>query len=267
MRCCAGRASCHLCSAQINKIHSARKKTAVSLAARFPIADVVYSPRDGALTKNISLCLGARAFHYSTVALLKDRIYQLRNRYNLEKRKVESMRLDGILEAKSSWPLFVHLTFLDGHIRPRKSYKSMMRRSMGGAEAGGSDYGGAHPAALMAHHGGHHALSMHHQQLHGGGHHHLGHHHQQHHHQQQQRFASSLQHLQHANLNGSGGGSSAAADFMSSVHSLASGGGGGGGVTGNNGHDTMDKVQIKYERGGGDGSDVTEIYPCDYEAK
>lgn len=60
--------------------------------------------------------------------LLKDRIYQLRNRYNLEKRKVESMRCDGILDAKSSWPLFGYLTFLDGHIRPRKSYKSMMRR-------------------------------------------------------------------------------------------------------------------------------------------
>lgn len=55
-------------------------------------------------------------------------MYQLRNRYNLEKRKVESLRNEGIRSPKSSWPLFAHLTFLDGHIRPRKSYKSMMKR-------------------------------------------------------------------------------------------------------------------------------------------
>lgn len=57
-------------------------------------------------------------------------MYQLRNRYNLEKRKVESMRNDGVPGPKSSWPLFQNLTFLDGHIRPRKSYKSMMKRNM-----------------------------------------------------------------------------------------------------------------------------------------
>lgn len=61
--------------------------------------------------------------------LLKDRIYQLRNRYNLEKRKVEALRSEGLVQACSTWPLFNNLTFLDGHIRPRKSYKSMMRRS------------------------------------------------------------------------------------------------------------------------------------------
>lgn len=61
--------------------------------------------------------------------LLKDRIYQLRNRYNLEKRKVEALRAEGLGSARSSWPLFGNLTFLDGHIRPRKSYKSMMRRT------------------------------------------------------------------------------------------------------------------------------------------
>lgn len=61
--------------------------------------------------------------------LLKDRIYQLRNRYNLEKRKVEHLRDSGESNARSTWPLFNNLTFLDGHIRPRKSYKSMMRRS------------------------------------------------------------------------------------------------------------------------------------------
>lgn len=67
-------------------------------------------------------------FEYISVMLLKDRIYQLRNRYNLEKRKVEALRSEGLGNARSSWPLFGNLTFLDGHIRPRKSYKSMMRR-------------------------------------------------------------------------------------------------------------------------------------------
>lgn len=60
--------------------------------------------------------------------MLKDRMYQLRNRYNLEKRKVLAMRDDGIRYPKSSWPLFGNLRFLDNHIRPRKSYKGMMRK-------------------------------------------------------------------------------------------------------------------------------------------
>lgn len=64
------------------------------------------------------------------VTLLKDRMYQLRNRYNLEKRKVENMRAEGQKNPKSSWPLFQNLNFLDGHIRPRKSYKTMMKRSV-----------------------------------------------------------------------------------------------------------------------------------------
>lgn len=53
-------------------------------------------------------------------------MFQLRNRYNLEKRKVEMQ--DGDPNAKSTWPLFDRMSFLDGHIRPRKSYKSL--RSM-----------------------------------------------------------------------------------------------------------------------------------------
>lgn len=40
------------------------------------------------------------------------------------------MKNEGIHHPKSSWPLFRHLTFLDGHIRPRKSYKSMMKRNV-----------------------------------------------------------------------------------------------------------------------------------------
>ena len=67
-------------------------------------------------------------------------MYQLRNRYNLEKRKVESLRLDGCKNPKSTWPLFRHLTFLDGHIRPRKSYKSMMKRSYNRSHNDDDDY-------------------------------------------------------------------------------------------------------------------------------
>lgn len=37
---------------------------------------------------------------------------------------------DSDSNAKSTWPLFDHMTFLDGHIRPRKSYKSIMTRSV-----------------------------------------------------------------------------------------------------------------------------------------
>jgi len=62
------------------------------------------------------------------VTMLKDRMYQLRNRYNLEKRKIIAMKDEGIRSAKSSWHLFEKLRFLDNHIRPRKSYKGMMRK-------------------------------------------------------------------------------------------------------------------------------------------
>lgn len=57
-------------------------------------------------------------------------MYQLRNRYNLEKRKIETTKSDSCPVPKSTWPLFYHLNFLDGHIRPRKSYKSMMKVKM-----------------------------------------------------------------------------------------------------------------------------------------
>jgi hypothetical protein len=64
-----------------------------------------------------------------SVEMLKDRMIQLRNRYNLEKRKVDEMAEEGNPNPKSTWPLFEYLRFLDGHIRQRKSYKKMMRRS------------------------------------------------------------------------------------------------------------------------------------------
>lgn len=64
-------------------------------------------------------------FFSFSVSMLRDRMNQLRNRYNLEKRKVDTQKADGIMNARSTWPLFDYLTFLDGHIRPRKSYKRM----------------------------------------------------------------------------------------------------------------------------------------------
>lgn len=72
-------------------------------------------------------------FFLISVNKVRDRINQLRNRYNLEKRKVDIQKTEGYSNAKSSWPLFDNLRFLDGHIRPRKSYKYLngMRRPAG----------------------------------------------------------------------------------------------------------------------------------------
>ncbi|XP_055850533.1 uncharacterized protein LOC129915097, partial [Episyrphus balteatus] len=66
------------------------------------------------------------------VALLKDRMLQLRNRYNLEKRRLENLAEeypDKIIQ--SQWPLYEHLHFLSDHIRPRRSYKRMLTRPSG----------------------------------------------------------------------------------------------------------------------------------------
>ena len=52
---------------------------------------------------------------------------QLRNRYNLEKRKLEGTRSDACPNPKSPWPLFKFLLFFDGHIKQRRSYK-MLRK-------------------------------------------------------------------------------------------------------------------------------------------
>ncbi|XP_014099131.2 GATA zinc finger domain-containing protein 10 isoform X1 [Bactrocera oleae] len=64
------------------------------------------------------------------VSLLKDRMLQLRNRYNLEKRRLEQLRDENPGQnVESPWPLFQHLHFLSEHIRPRRSYKSMQPRT------------------------------------------------------------------------------------------------------------------------------------------
>lgn len=48
----------------------------------------------------------------------------LRNRYNIEKRRVEnnSLSISG-----SQWPLFENLSFLSEHIRSRRSYKTQCK--------------------------------------------------------------------------------------------------------------------------------------------
>lgn len=64
----------------------------------------------------------AKKLRYNT-NILKDRMCQLRNRYNLEKRKLQALREEGITNPKSMWPLYHNLNFLSGHIKQRKSYK------------------------------------------------------------------------------------------------------------------------------------------------
>ncbi|XP_037731450.1 uncharacterized protein LOC119562355 [Drosophila subpulchrella] len=52
---------------------------------------------------------------------LRERMTTLRNRYNIEKRRVEN----GLSTQASQWPLFESLQFLGDHIRPRRSFKNM----------------------------------------------------------------------------------------------------------------------------------------------
>lgn len=77
----------------------------------------------------------ARRVGYS-VNNVKDRMYQLRNRYNLEKRKLQTLRDDGITNPKPLWPLYHNLNFLSSHIRQRKSYKMVRSLSNRGGFRG-----------------------------------------------------------------------------------------------------------------------------------
>jgi hypothetical protein len=52
---------------------------------------------------------------------------QLRNRYNLEKRKIEQMRSEACPNPKSTWALYKYLLFFDGHIKQRRSYKMLKK--------------------------------------------------------------------------------------------------------------------------------------------
>jgi hypothetical protein len=62
-----------------------------------------------------------------SVEILKDRMLQLRNRYNLEKRKIEQMRSETCPNPKSTWALYKYLLFFDGHIKQRRSYKMLKK--------------------------------------------------------------------------------------------------------------------------------------------
>lgn len=59
------------------------------------------------------------------VNLLKDRMFKLRNRYNMENRRLQAMREEGIIDPKPKWPMFDNLNFLSGHIKQRRTFKMM----------------------------------------------------------------------------------------------------------------------------------------------
>lgn len=61
------------------------------------------------------------------VEILRDRMLQLRNRYNLEKRKIEAARSESLPNPKSTWGLYKYLLFFDGHIKQRRSYKMLKK--------------------------------------------------------------------------------------------------------------------------------------------
>ncbi|KAM8706028.1 hypothetical protein ACLKA7_010336 [Drosophila subpalustris] len=60
------------------------------------------------------------------VSMLRERMITLRNRYNIEKRRVENSSMTANFMG-SQWPLFENLSFLSEHIRSRRSYKTQSR--------------------------------------------------------------------------------------------------------------------------------------------
>lgn len=83
-----------------------------------------------------------------SVEILKDRMLQLRNRYNLEKRKIETMRSEACPNPKSTWALYKYLLFFDGHIKQRRSYK--MLKKIQDAEADKARHDHRHENSSMA---------------------------------------------------------------------------------------------------------------------
>ncbi|KAI8046337.1 uncharacterized protein LOC128263557 [Drosophila gunungcola] len=67
---------------------------------------------------------------------LRERMTTLRNRYNIEKRRVEN----GLSTQASQWPLFESLQFLGDHIRPRRSFKNMSIKDEGDEQYEVDDY-------------------------------------------------------------------------------------------------------------------------------
>lgn len=121
---------------------------------------------------DISMKLGYKGNRYRTddvdvvnaddpfsVEILKDRMLQLRNRYNLEKRKIEAMRSETCPNPKSTWALYKYLLFFDGHIKQRRSYK--MLKKIQDAEKSRSDHRGENSMASSSNNESYHGdLSM-----------------------------------------------------------------------------------------------------------
>lgn len=59
----------------------------------------------------------------------------------MEKRKLETLRHETNQNASSTWPLFDSMMFLEGHIRPRKSYKMIQREMMSKRHSDNSESG------------------------------------------------------------------------------------------------------------------------------
>ncbi|XP_034115113.1 uncharacterized protein LOC117575123 isoform X1 [Drosophila albomicans] len=59
------------------------------------------------------------------VSTLRERMITLRNRYNIEKRRLENLSSTSGTPMVSQWPLYENLSFLSEHIRSRRSYKMM----------------------------------------------------------------------------------------------------------------------------------------------
>ncbi|XP_002017442.2 uncharacterized protein LOC6592054 [Drosophila persimilis] len=68
------------------------------------------------------------------VSVLKERMLNLRNRYNIEKRRIES---GGLSAQYSQWPQFESLHFLANHIRSRRSFKNTSKAGDEAYEAEG----------------------------------------------------------------------------------------------------------------------------------
>ncbi|KAH8358752.1 hypothetical protein KR093_002098, partial [Drosophila rubida] len=60
------------------------------------------------------------------VSTLRERMITLRNRYNIEKRRLENLS-GSSANMVSQWPLYENLSFLSEHIRSRRSYKTQSK--------------------------------------------------------------------------------------------------------------------------------------------
>jgi hypothetical protein len=123
---------------------------------------------------DISMKLGYKGNHYRvnddgsvtegklpvSVEILKDRMLQLRNRYNLEKRKIETMRSEACPNPKSTWALYKYLLFFDGHIKQRRSYKMLKKIQEAEADRSKSETRGDNSMASSSNGGSFHELSM-----------------------------------------------------------------------------------------------------------